>query len=67
MCGATSLLIPQKLGADVTFIPSDKLATIDPGKFDIAMTVMGENHTEMMGDIVMNDYPYQTEHLILHP
>ena len=58
--GATSLFDSLKnLGANVTYISTDKLTTIDPSKFDIAITVMGENpYTEMMGDIVMNDYPY---------
>ena len=58
--GATSLFDSLKsLGANVTYISTEKLTTIDASKFDIAITVMGENpYTEMMGDIVMNDYPY---------
>ena len=59
MPGATSLFNSLKgLNANVTYISTDKLTTIDPSKFDIAITVMENPYTEMMGDIVMNDYPY---------
>ena len=58
--GATSLYTSLKnLGANVTHVSEEKLNSINPKDFDLAISVFGENpYTEMMGDIVMDEYPY---------
>lgn len=58
--GATSIYEAlKKNGAQVTFVSTEKLRLINPADFDVAIAAIGEKpYTEMMGDIVMGEYPY---------
>ena len=75
--GATSLYEALKSnGLQVTYVNPEKISSINPADFDVAIAAIGERpYTEMMGDIAMGEYPfpdrapygYTLDYYALHP